>query len=160
MKGGGELKRRYLYGVLGIWLSFPVFASFAGRAALGQDSSSDLAARARAIRARAIAVDTHDDTPQRMLWENFDLGHRDPAGNIDIPRMREGGLNAIFMSIWTPGTIPAPEASKRALRQIELVRAQVEKHPADLMLATTARTFAAPAGRGRLPCSWAWKAAT
>ncbi len=132
------MERRYLYRALGIWLSIPLFASFAGRTAFGQDSSGDLAARARDIRARAIAVDTHDDTPQRMLWENFDLGHRDPAGNIDIPRMREGGLNAIFMSIWTPGTVPAPEASQRALRQIELVRQQVEKHPADLMLATTA----------------------
>jgi membrane dipeptidase len=72
-----------------------------------------------------------------MLWENFDLGSRDPSGNIDIPRMREGGLNAIFMSIWTPGTIPAAESSKRAFRMIDLVREQVQKHPADLLLATT-----------------------
>jgi len=115
-----------------------VSASFAVRIAFGQDSSKDIAARARAIQARAIAVDTHDDTPQRMLWQDFDLAHRDPAGNIDIPRMREGGLTGIFMSIWTEGTLPAPEAVKRALRQIELVRAQVEKHPADLILATTA----------------------
>ena len=82
-------------------------------------------------------ADTHDDTPQRFYFEDFDLGHRDARGNIDIPRMREGGLGAIFMSIWTPGTIPGPEASKRALRQIQLVREQVEKHPADLLLART-----------------------
>jgi len=112
-------------------------AAIAHRAPGARDSSKEVAARVHAIRQRAIAVDTHDDTPQRMMWENFDLGHRDPSGNIDIPRMREGGLNAIFMSIWTPGTLPGPEASKRALRQIELVRAQVEKHPADLLLATT-----------------------
>jgi membrane dipeptidase len=103
----------------------------------GQKTADSLESRAHAIQQRAIVVDTHDDTPQRFYFEDFDLGHRDAAGNIDIPRMREGGLGAIFMSIWTPGTIPGPEASKRALRQIELVRAQVEKHPADLLLATT-----------------------
>jgi membrane dipeptidase len=112
---------------------------FAAPTSSGRDGSTDIAARARAILQRAITVDTHDDTPQRMLWENFDLAHRDTAGNIDIPRMRDGGLNAIFMSIWTPGTLPGPEASKLAFQQIELVRAQVQKHPADLMLATTVR---------------------
>ena len=113
-------------------------ASCSAQTTTAQSSAPDVSTRARAIRARAIAVDTHDDTPQRMEWENFDLGPRDPAGNIDIPRMREGGLNAIFMSIWTPGTIPAAEASKRAFEQIERVREQVKKHPADLLLATTA----------------------
>jgi len=103
-----------------------------------QHSEKNAAARVRNIQKTLIAVDTHDDTPQRMLWEDFDLGHRDAVGNIDIPRMREGGLDAIFMSIWTPGTIPQAEASRRALKQIELVRAQVEKHPGDLLLATTA----------------------
>ena len=101
-------------------------------------SSFDNAVRVRALRARAIAVDTHDDTPQRMLWGNFDLGPRDPAGNIDIPRMREGGLGAIFMSIWTPGTIPVSDSTARAFKMIDLVREQVQKHPADLLLATTA----------------------
>jgi len=100
-------------------------------------SGPAISAHARAILARAIVVDTHDDTPQRMLWEHFDLAHRDTAGNIDIPRMRDGNLNAIFMSIWTPGTIPVTDAVKRALQMIDLVREQAKKHPADLMLATT-----------------------
>ena len=102
-----------------------------------RDSKPALSAHARAILARAIVVDTHDDTPQRMLWEKFDLGHRDPVGNIDIPRMREGHLNAIFMSIWTPGTIPTADAVQRAFRMIDLVREQVKKHPAGLVLATS-----------------------
>ncbi len=103
-----------------------------------QTSDEAVSAHARAVLARAVAVDTHDDTPQRMLFENFDLGPRDPAGNIDIPRMREGSLNAIFMSIWTPGTIPVADATQRAFKMIDLVREQVEKHPGDLVLATTA----------------------
>ena len=52
---------------------------------------------------RAIVVDSHDDTTQRMFFDKtFDLGVRHPDGNIDIPRMREGGLDALFFSIWVP----------------------------------------------------------
>src|SRR5687768_15361857 len=47
-----------------------------------------------------IAIDTHCDTPQRMLDEGDDLSQRLPNGHVDLPRMREGGLTAVFMSIW------------------------------------------------------------
>ena len=130
----GKATQHFVAGAI-LGVLFPLSSD--GRLPSQHDPSKEITARARSIQERAIVVDTHDDTPQRMYFENFDLGHRDSAGNIDIPRMREGGLNAIFMSIWTPGTVPGPEASKRAMRQIELVRAQAEKYPADLMLATT-----------------------
>jgi len=137
------VKLRTRYWISGIALCAWLPAAVAGRHAATrnlakQDNSPEVTARVSAILKRAIVIDTHDDTPQRFYWENFDMGHRDAQGNIDIPRMREGGYNAIFMSIWTPGTVPGPEASTRALRQIGLVREQVTKHPADLMLATTA----------------------
>jgi len=62
--------------------------------------------RARQLHERAIVVDTHDDTTQRLLFEkDFDIGKRDADGSVDIPRMREGGLDALFFSIWMPGTL-------------------------------------------------------
>jgi membrane dipeptidase len=86
----------------------------------------------------AILIDTHDDTAQRLLDRDFDLGVRHSDGSVDIPRMREGGMNAIFFSIWISGKISGPEAVKRALEQIDAVRGQVRRHPNDLVLATTA----------------------
>jgi membrane dipeptidase len=59
-------------------------------------------------------------------------------GSIDIPRMREGNLSAIFFSIWIPSKVTGPEAVDKALVQIDAVREQVRKHPNDLVLATTA----------------------
>ena len=85
-----------------------------------------------------IIVDTHDDTTQNLLSPHFDLGERHTTGSIDIPRMREGGLSAIFFSIWISGTVTGPRAVKDALVQIDLVREQVRLHPRDLRLATTA----------------------
>jgi membrane dipeptidase len=98
----------------------------------------DIAARAHKIHFSSIVLDTHDDTPQRMFYEKFDLGHRDAEGHIDIPRMREGGLNAIFFSIWCPGEVNGPRGVKRALDLIDSVLEQVRLHPKDLALATTA----------------------
>jgi membrane dipeptidase len=94
--------------------------------------------QARALHFSSLVVDTHDDTTQRLLVPHFDLGQRHAAGSIDIPRMREGGLGAIFFSIWIPGTVTGPRAVKDALAQIDDVREQVRLHPRDLVLATTA----------------------
>src|SRR5207249_4590254 len=104
-------------------------------------SASDVpvAARAKRLHDRAIVVDTHDDTPQRLLFDKtFDIGTRNKDGHVDIPRMREGGLDALFFSIWVPSHVTGPPAVKRALDLIDSVRQAVRTHPNDLMLANTA----------------------
>ncbi|HEX9760804.1 MAG TPA: dipeptidase, partial [Candidatus Acidoferrales bacterium] len=108
-----------------------------GRSTPPQPEES-LADRARRIHMAALVVDTHADTPTRMMYDDaFDIGRRDAAGHIDIPRMREGGLDAVFFSIWTPATTTGRAAVDKAARQIELVRAAAEKYPQDLVVATT-----------------------
>ena len=100
--------------------------------------ADDLSVRARRLHFSSIVVDTHDDTTQRFLDGDFDLAPRNASGSIDIPRMKEGGLGAIFFSVWIPSKITGPLAVKRALDQIDAVREQVRKHSGDLALATTA----------------------
>jgi len=103
--------------------------------AMKEDSLSE---RARKLHFSSIVVDTHDDTTQRLLDGKFDLGTRSSTGSIDIPRMREGNVGAIFFSIWMPSKVTGPDAVNRAIVQIDAVREQVRKHPNDLVLATTA----------------------
>jgi membrane dipeptidase len=100
--------------------------------------SQSVSDKAKKLHTSSIVIDTHDDTTQRLLEPSFDIGTRHADGNIDIPRMREGGLNAIFFSIWIPSKTVGPEAVKKAIDQIEAVREAVRKHPNDLVLATTA----------------------
>src|SRR5438067_4590399 len=95
--------------------------------------------RARQLHDRAIVIDSHDDTPQRMLFDKtFDISARHKDGHIDVPRMREGGLGALFVSIWVPSDVTGPPAVKRSLDLIDSVRESVRRHPGDLVLATTA----------------------
>ena len=98
-----------------------------------------VSARAKALHERAIVIDSHDDTTQRLLFDKtFDIAKRQSNGNVDIPRMREGGLDALFFSIWVPAEVTGAPAVKTATALIEAVHKAVEAHPADLMLATTA----------------------
>jgi membrane dipeptidase len=101
-------------------------------------AGDNISEKARKLHFSSIVVDTHDDTTQLMLDPKFDLGARQPKGSIDIPRMREGGLGAIFFSIWIPSKVTGPTAVQKALQQIDAVREQVRKHPKDLVLATSA----------------------
>lgn len=112
--------------------------------------SDEISARARKLHFSSMVVDTHDDTTQRFLHGKFDIGARHSDGSIDIPRMREGGLDAIFFSIWIPSKITGQEAVNRALAQIAAVREQLSAHPKDLALATTAAEVRAAHKRGKI----------
>jgi membrane dipeptidase len=102
-------------------------------------AGDQVSARAKQLHDRAIVVDSHDDTTQRLVFDKtFNLAARNKNGNIDIPRMREGGLDALFFSIWVPSDVTGPPAVKRALDQIDAVREAVRTNPKDLVLATTA----------------------
>jgi membrane dipeptidase len=101
-------------------------------------AGDNISEKARKLHFSSIVVDTHDDTTQLMFDAKFALGARQPKGGIDIPRMREGGLGAIFFSIWIPSKVTGPTAVQKALQQIDAVREQVRKHPKDLVLASSA----------------------
>jgi membrane dipeptidase len=93
------------------------------------------------IHRRAVAIDMHADTSQRLLDEQVDLSRRLSDGHFDSVRAREGGLDAQFFSIWVEPQLfgsGGPTAMKRADDQIAAVRALAEKHPETWQFATTA----------------------
>ncbi len=116
-------------------------ACFFGTAALlisAPADSTSISEQARKLHFSSIVVDTHDDTTQRLFSKDFDLGARNATGHIDIPRMREGGLGAIFFSIWIDGRTMGPPAIQKALDQIDAVQQNVRKNSKDLAFARTA----------------------
>ncbi|MBZ5702187.1 MAG: dipeptidase [Acidobacteriia bacterium] len=116
----------------------------------GAAPADDLAVRARQIHFSSIVLDTHADTTQRLLSGKFDIAQRDAEGHIDIPRMREGGLNAQFFSIWISGKILGPAAVQKALDQIDAIRTVVRQHGKDLLLAATAEDVRRARAQGKI----------
>lgn len=96
-----------------------------------------LSSRARQIHFSSLVVDTHADTPQRLFFDGFDLGSRDTDGSVDIFRLREGGVGAIFFALWVPVEITGAAATERAWKLLDAVVRQIEIHGSDLALATS-----------------------
>ncbi len=108
-------------------------------AALGASGAGDeISSRARRVHTRAIVVDTHDDTTQNLFEKDFDIGKRNTRGHVDIPRMREGGMDALFFSIYMSASLSGPQVVKRALQQIDAVYDAARKYPRDLVMAASA----------------------
>lgn len=105
------------------------------------------------IHHRAIAVDMHADTTQRLVDEEVDLTQRLSDGHFDSVRAREGGLDAQFFSIWVEPQLfggGGPGAMKRADDQIAAVRALTERHPDMWQFAVSAADVRRITAEGKL----------
>jgi len=106
--------------------------------------SSD--ARALGVHRDAIVIDGHIDTMSASHpsgWK-FEERHAPPSReqpggiSVDLPRMREGGFDGAFFSVYVAGTVTGPRAVSEARRQFDALHALVTRLSADLSLCTTA----------------------
>src|SRR5437868_13538877 len=81
-----------------------------------QGNSPAVSAQARRIHDAAIVIDTHADTPQRFLDENFDIGSATPTttGNKDLEKGRAGNSRAESFSIWVDPRTNGGDYARRA----------------------------------------------
>jgi membrane dipeptidase len=78
------------------------------------------------------------DTPLRLVDEGLDLGARLEGGHADLPRMREGGLDAVFLAAWIDPLYAPDRAFVRAASLLDAIRAAADHHPDTCGVATTA----------------------
>lgn len=95
--------------------------------------------RALQIHRRAIVVDTHNDVTTPMTNDDFDLSGTPPTPyRTNIERMKKGGLTAEFFSLYIkPWYVEHGGSARRTLDMIDSVYRAVERHPKDLMIATS-----------------------
>ncbi|MBA2705782.1 MAG: membrane dipeptidase [Blastocatellia bacterium] len=96
--------------------------------------------KALAIHRRAIVIDTHNDVTTPMTNDDYDLSGTPPVPyRTSIERMKQGGMTAEFFSLYVrPWYVEHGGAARRTLDMIDSVYRAVERHPNDLMLATSA----------------------
>jgi membrane dipeptidase len=121
-------------------------------------------AKAWALHHDALVIDTHVDTTSRILDRGFDVGPRANDGHFDLVRAQEGGLDAVFHSIYVdarfagderalfatapqdinadwprPGDPGAANGSaRRALMMIDGIVQQAQRHPTRMTMCATA----------------------
>ncbi len=116
---------------------------------------TEQAERAAAIHRRALVVDGHNDLPWRLRtlfasdFERFDLAARHDEGHTDIPRLREGGVDALFFAAYVPSEYEGRGAAREALEQIDLIKRMVARY-AELELARSAADIERIARSGKI----------
>src|SRR5258705_12303951 len=95
--------------------------------------------RALEIQRKAIVIDTHNDVTTPMANDDYDLSGTPPTPyRTSIERMKQGGLSAEFFSLYIkPWYVEHGGAARRTLDMIDSVYRAVERHPNDIMFATS-----------------------
>jgi membrane dipeptidase len=112
-------------------------------------------AMVRDVQRSAILIDTHNDVPSRTV-DGFDIGKRAPdgphMGHTDIPRLREGGVGAVFFAAYVAANYAKDHtAAHRALAMIDTIRHDiVAEHPNDFVFATSAAEIEAAHRQGKI----------
>ena len=120
-------------------------------------SAQTVSPRAKAVHERALTLDTHLDTPASLAIQGWRIeDEHDPAKDftqVDVPRMKKGGLDGGFWAIYTPQG-PLDRAHYEKVRNFALlrgmaIREMVAADPANFAFATVPGDAARIAAQGK-----------
>lgn len=123
-------------------LALLIFASFASTSALAAREAREVSeSEARALHARVLTLDTHVDIGRGYATDQLDPG-RFTRAQVDLPKMRAGGLDAKFLIVFTgQGALDKAGYAKAAASaedSYRAIRRAIEAYPDQIALATTA----------------------
>jgi len=106
-----------------------------------EKNTEKLEKKAHRIHEKCLTVDTHCDTPMLMIKPGFSVRseNKTPQSRVDLPRMKSGGLDAMFFAVFT-GQKPRTEENYKktyalANQMLDSIHAMLKK---DSDLATLA----------------------
>ncbi|HEY2934694.1 MAG TPA: dipeptidase [Acidobacteriota bacterium] len=130
-----------------------------------RQSGDDISRRARQLHFSSLVLDTHIDTTLRLRRPDWSFTRQHSPmppempsvpesagqeGHVDLPRIRQGGLGALFFGVVVRGNVTGPQAVNDALEQIAAVHKLAEDLPNDVAFCTTAEQVRAARRQGRI----------
>ncbi len=107
--------------------------------------------RARKLHEQAFVFDGHVHVIDRQLYHGGDIGERVSDGQFDLPRAKEGGIDAMFFSIFvTEEYYPQRYETKQVFRLMDLALTQLAKNKATIELALNADDIARINRQGKM----------
>jgi len=113
--------------------------------AIGQQTDE-----AQRVHATTLGVDAHNDTLQRILLEGVDIGKRLSDGEIDLPRLREGGVHVPFFAMAVPEYYKGADAVRGTLDFRDAMQRVLDKYPDQIELATSANDIQRIVGQKKI----------
>ena len=123
----------------------------AGTVSVGQQHRKVTDAMVSEVHKSVILIDTHNDVTSRTV-AGFDIGIRSAEGHTDIPRLRQGGVGAVFFAAYVGASYAKDKtAAHRALQMIDTVRTDIiGRYSKDFSFATTAAGIEAAHRQGKI----------
>jgi len=107
--------------------------------------------RARQLHRDALVFDAHVHVVDRQFYHGGDMGQRVDDGQFDLVRAKEGGLDAMFFSLFvTEQYYPARLETKQVLRLIDAAYAQLDRNKDKIALAFNATDVERISGSGKI----------
>lgn len=107
-----------------------------------EKNTEKLEKKVQRIHEKCLTVDTHCDTPMLMVEPGFNVRdkHKSPSSRVDLPRMKKGGLDAMFFAVFTSQK-PRTEANYKsnyalANQMLDSIHSMI-KHNGDLAKVAT-----------------------
>jgi membrane dipeptidase len=115
-------------------------------------------AEVRRVQKSVLLIDTHNDFPTEQAGKDrspgaIDIGPRGNVAHTDVPRLREGGVGAVFFAAYVAASygVAGTRAYDRAQQVIDTIRYDiVERYPNDFVLATSAAQIEAAHKQGKI----------
>ena len=102
-------------------------------------AAAQVSERARKLQADALVFDGHVHMIDRIFFHGGDIGERVTNSQADLPRAREGGVKAMFFSLFVPEAYyPGRHETRHALQEMDLALDQIEKNHDTIEVALTA----------------------
>jgi membrane dipeptidase len=99
---------------------------------------------------KALVFDSHADTVLRIVDKGHELNRRNREHHIDIPRLREGGIDIQGFAIWVNPNKYAEAPAENAFYLLEALEKELEKNAEDLTLVRTAAEAEKAAASGKI----------
>ena len=90
--------------------------------------------KAKEIHQKAIVFDGHCDTILEIMNHKRTLEKKSTTGHLDIPRMKEGGIDVQFFAIFIEDIYKPDRSLKRTLQLIDCFYKEIEKNQNDISL--------------------------
>ncbi len=127
MKKLKEYLSHIIFLTLFILIAITVLASFL---ATGEDPLDKL-------HSETLVWDSHNDLSYRILYEKLDIGKRLPGGYVDIPRLKQGGVDVQTVALFVQNFLYPDKCARQALQLLEAMKAEIEKNSDSVELART-----------------------
>lgn len=119
--------------------------------ALAAAAGADVSDRAARLHRDALVFDAHVHMINRQLYRGGTIGDRLPDGQVDLDRLRRGGVDALLFTLFvTEEYYPGRHETRQTLRLVDLALEQIAAHRDAIEIARSASDIERISARGKI----------